>query len=351
VRVPRRLWIVGAVVLALVVGAAGVVWWRHRDRTSFAWAVEHAPGGSQRLSWTDWAAVRRHEHAHLSQRSSAADLRRFLARAYDDDLSSTSALVTSSAVLQERFGFSPASADWELYSQSYQGAVVMLHLPSADLDDVAAHLRDLGYREPVEPDGVWQGGEDLLARISASLTPELQYVALDAPDGLVLTSDTAGFLAVAVDAVRGHGTRVTGLGAVVDDAGEPLSAAVYAGSYACGALAMAHAGSADQAQARRLVAAAGEVNPYSAFAMSDQPDGTVRVAFEFESDAAARTNADARAALARGPAPGQGGTFRDRFRELSVTAHGSLVVMELQPRPGASVLSDLSTGPLLFATC
>jgi hypothetical protein len=55
--------------------------------------------------------------------------------------------------------------------------------------------------------------------------------------------------------------------------------------------------------------------------------------------------------LARGPAPGQGGTFGDRFRVTSVTAQGSLVVMQLDPRPDASVLSDLSTGPLLFATC
>ena len=114
---------------------------------------------------------------------------------------------------------------------------------------------------------------------------------------------------------------------------------------------MAHAGAADRAQARQLLSAAGEVNPYSAFAMSDEPDGSVRVAFEFDGDDVARTNADTRATLARGPAPGQGGTFRDRFRVASVTAHGSLVVMRLAPRPDASVLSDLSTGPVLFATC
>jgi len=341
------------VALALIVAAGGYLWSRHDDRTSFAWAVGHAPGGVQRLSWTDWAAVREHEHAAgLSQRSSADQLRAFLDHAYDDDLSSTSALVTSAPVLQERFGFSPAIADWELYSQSDQGAVVMLHLPSTvDLDDVADHLRDLGYTEPGEADGVWQGGEDLVARISPSLTGELQYVALDTTDSLVLTSDSAAFLGVAMDAVRGHGARASGLGVVVDDAGEPLSSAVYSGDYACSALAMAHAGPADQAQARRLLAAAGEVNPYSAFAMSDEPDGTVRVAFEFDGDGAARTNADTRATLARGPAPGQGGTFEERFRVTSVTASGSLVVMRLAPRPEASVLSDLSTGPVLFATC
>jgi hypothetical protein len=259
--------------------------------------------------------------------------------------------VTSAPVLQQRYGFSPASIDWEMFSQSDQGAVVMLHVPSADLDDVADHLRELGYTEPEDEGGVWQGGADLLARTSPELTPELSYVALDRDDSVVLTSDSASFLSLATAAVTGDGDRVTGLDSVVDDAGEPLSAAVYTGDYACGALAMAHAGGSDQAQGRRLVAAAGEVNPYSAFAMSDQPDGTVRVAFAFDSSETARTNADTRATLARGPAPGQGGTFGERFAVDSVTAHGSLVAMTLTPKPDASVLSDLSTGPLLFATC
>lgn len=350
---PRRLWIVAAVVLALLLATGGYVWWRHGDRrTSLAWAVDHAPGGVQRLSWTDWAEVRRHERADLSRRSTVSALRRFLDAAYDDDLSSTSALVTSALVLQERFGFSPASVDWELYSQSDQGSVDMLHLPaSVDIDNVADRLSSLGYTRPADPAGVWKGGGSLLARISPALSGELQYVALDADDSLVLTSDSAAFLQVAVDAVRGHGDRATGFDAVVDDAGEPLSAALYSGDYACGALAMAHAGDSDRAQADRLIAAAGPVNPYSAFAMSDQPDGTVRVAFEFADDTAARTNADTRATLARGPAPGQGGTFPERFRVGSVTAEGALVVMRLDPRPDASVLSDLSTGPLLFATC
>lgn len=348
---PRRLWIAAVVVLALAAGTGGYLRWREHRETSFAWAVAHAPAGTQRLSWTDWSAVREHEGADLSTRSSAAAVRRFLDRAYDDDLSSTSALVTSAAVLQERYGFSPASADWELFAQSYQGAVVMLHLPSTvDLGDVADNLRDLGYREPSDPAGIWLGGEDLLARISPELTGELQYVALDPADQLVLTSDSASFLSVAADAVRGHG-RASGLDGVVADAGQALSSAVYAGDYACGALAMAHAGAADQAQGKQLLAAAGEVNPYSAFAMSDEPDGSVRVSFEFETAETARTNAETRATLARGPAPGQGGSFGDRFRVTSAIAHGALVVLQLAPRPGAAVISDLSTGPVLFASC
>ncbi|MCW2795069.1 MAG: hypothetical protein JWM79_566, partial [Nocardioides sp.] len=34
-----------------------------------------------------------------------------------------------------------------------------------------------------------------------------------------------------------------------------------------------------------------------------------------------------------------------------VQADGSVVTMDLQPVEGQYVLSDLSTGPLLFATC
>ena len=279
----RRLWVAGAVLVAFALAVGGLLWWRgHDDRTSLAWAVGHAPAGTQRASWTDWAAVRAHEGAHLSVRSSTGDLRRFLTKAFDEDLSSASALVGSAPVLQQRFGFSPANVEWELFSQSEQGAVVMLRLPSADLDSVPDHLRALGYQEPADVGGVWNGGSDLVAGLSPDLTPELSHVAVDSGSSLVLASDSAAFLSVALQAVHGDGPRVTGLDAVVDDAGEPLSSAVYTGDYACGALAMAHAGVADQAEGRRLLAAAGEVDPYSAFATSVEPDGSVRVALEFE---------------------------------------------------------------------
>ena len=83
----------------------------------------------------------------------------------------------------------------------------------------------------------------------------------------------------------------------------------------------------------------------------DDRGGGAEVLLGFENDDQARTNADTRAVLAAGPAPGQGGDFSDRFAVDEVTAEGTLVRMVLEPEPGAFVLSDLSSGPVLFATC
>ena len=126
---------------------------------------------------------------------------------------------------------------------------------------------------------------------------------------------------------------------------------MYAGEYACGALAMGQADADDQAQAAELVAAAGTVDPYLAFAMGVRPEGDVRVAMEFADDDQARVNADSRTVLATGPAVGQGGEFADRFAVDSARADGHLVVLDLEPVDGAYVLGDLSSGPVLFATC
>ena len=142
-------------------------------------------------------------------------------------------------------------------------------------DDLGDRLESLGFARPDEEDGTWTGGDDVVARIG-SLTPQLQYWTLLEDDGLVVTSDTAGYLAVATAAVVGDGERVDGLDDVVDPSGEPTSAVVLSGGYACEKLAMAQADGPDQDQAAELLAAAGPVSPLTGFALSAQPDGRVR---------------------------------------------------------------------------
>ena len=350
---PRHLVVLVGVVVVLVGVAAGVlVAWLGDDDTRLGSAASLAPAGSDRLSWTDWAAVRREVGADLPRTPSTEQVQGLLDEAFERDLTNSSALVESAPSLHEEFGFSPASLSWELFAQSPDGAVEILGFPeSFDLSRLIDRLDRLGFTEPAAADGVWRGGGDLLARIGFQLTPELQHFAVLEDQHLVLTSDRPGFLEHAVDVVQGDADAVSGLSDVVSASGSPVAASVYSGSHACGALAMGTADEDAQAEAEALVERAGEVNPMTGFAMSVQPDGNVRVAMSFEDDDQARANADSRRALASGPAPGQGGDFADRFTVESAVAEGSTVVLDLDPVEGQYVLSDLSSGPVLFATC
>lgn len=340
-----------AVLVALTLVVVGILGWRAWQQNEFQRAVSLAPADAQRLTWTDWAGVRTTLDADLGAGSSPQQVTRFLDDAFTADLSPMSALLGSAETLHERFGFSPATLEWELFSQSDQGAVVIMQLPAdADMSEVTDGFERLGYQRPEADDGVWEGGVDLLPNIG-TLTPELQYLAVDAGQRIVVGSDTADYLEQAMAAVTGDTGGVEELDEVVDASGEPLAAAVYDGTVACSSLAMGNADPADRDQAEQLVAAAGEVSPLTGFAMATQPAGDVRVSMSFESEEQARVNADTRAALAAGPAPGQGGDFTDRFELGRVTAEGEMVVMRLEPVEGSYLLSDLTSGPVLFATC
>lgn len=335
-----------AVAVAVLVVAGGAVaglrWWQAAHRSDLERALSFAPTEIDRASWTAWADVR--------EALGSDGLGDLLSAGYDADLTSASALVESAPLLEEEYGWSPATVEWELLTQSAAGAVVVVGLPEdADPDALGDRLAALGYDRPDEDAGVWQGGEELVATIAAgrSSSPVLQHASLDAGERVLTLSDNAAYLRSVLDDRGGDAS----LDQVVDAVGEPLSAAVYRGGHACSALAMSRADPSDRAVADGLVAAAGEVNPLTGFAMAVQPDRDVLVAMSFESDEQARTNADTRATLASGAAPGQGGTFADRFALGDVVADGTLVTLALQPVEGAFVLSDLSTGPVLFATC
>jgi hypothetical protein len=355
----RSRWLTrgAAVVLVLLlvaIGAvAGVRWWRDANRTDLQRALAIAPPSSERFAWTDWAAVRDELATDVDADSSPLKVTELLNEGYDADLTSTTAMGESAEILQERFGISPANVTWELLSQSETGSVLSLGVPHAfDFDEFAETLADLGYREPDSETGVWEGGDQLIATIAAggSISPQFAHVALDRERHLVLTSDDERYLAAAVEAVEGEegGADVADVAAA---AGDPLSAVLLDADQACRALAMSQADELDQAAADELLTAAGKVNPLTAFALAAQPDRHVLALLSFETEDQARTNADSRAELASGPAPGQGGDFAERFTLGEVVADGTVVTMDLDPVDGAPVLSDLSSGPVLFATC
>lgn len=310
-------------------------------------AVAMAPTDAQRLTFTDWAAVRE----EVGTAATEGDLAELLDAGFDADLTSASGLVDSAPLLSAEFGWSPATVDWELLAQSGEGAVEIVALGEVPEETVTERLEALGYARPDAADGVWVGGTELLAAISGRTglraTPTLQYVAVR--DGLLWAGDRQPYLESALASSDGPDTAVVDLADSFTDS--PAAAVVYTADHACESLAMGQADDTDRATADQLLAQAGKINPVTAFAMGLLPDGDAEVLLGFENDDQARTNADTRAVLAAGPAPGQGGDFADRFAVREVTAEGTLVRMSLDPAPGAFVLSDLSSGPVLFASC
>ncbi|MEP7737269.1 hypothetical protein ABKW28_06445 [Nocardioides sp. 31GB23] len=367
---PRRraLVVAGVAVLTLLligVLAVGVRWWRGPG-SDLERAVSLAPADTQRWTWTDWAAVR--ERLGVTGTDDDA-VRRLLDAGFDADLTSASGLVESAPLLAQSFGWSPASIDWELLAQSPDGALEIVGLgDDADTSALGDRLESLGYTRPDSPEGVWEGGEEVLARLNAASgtagTPTLQFVALDEERSLLLASDQRAYLERGLEeAADEHEPSAAGVTDVLGTLpAQPLSAVLLTGEQACGALSMGGAGDSDQAAADELLAQAGPVNPLTGFVLALLPpeeggDGgsqaplDLRVGLGFESEEQARTNADTRAALAAGPAPGQGGAFSDRFTVDEVTADATTVTLDLAPVAGAFPLSDLSDGPLLFATC
>lgn len=353
-RVSRR-WLVAGVVVALLAVAGVVVWARARSgpETRLATAMALAPRTAVRFSWTDWAAVR--QRLGVSSTQAEDHMGQLLSKAFDADLSSETALGDSAATMARKLGVSPANLEWELYAQGTDGAVDLMGLPDdLDLATLRSTLRTLGYRASADggSDGVWRVDAGRLTSIG-TLTPELTNLTIDTDHRVLAASDSAAFLGAWRDHERGSGGSGgdDALAEVVAAVGDARTAAVYGGDYACQSLAMSQADPADQAEAARLISDAGKINPLDAFAIANEPDGDVWVAMAFESADQARTNADTRAKLAVGPAPGQGGSFPDRFRLVRSTADGDVVTLTLHPHPDNYVLSDLATGPLLFASC
>ena len=342
-----------ALVAVVAVVLAGLVAWRLlTPATQLERALALVPADASRVSWTDWEGVRRELGADLDARSSAEAVDAFLSDAFSADLSAMSALGTSAGVMQEQLGFSPATLTWELLAQSSDGAVEVMGVgDDVSFDDLADRLSSLGWTEPDRADGVWMGGPDVLAGVGAGLTPELQHVALLADQHVILTSDLAPYLEQVLGVVHGDADAADGLADLSAGLGEPLAAAVYDSAYTCERLAMSQADDDARAEADQLVEATGGIHPLTGFAMGLLAGGDLQAVMQVEDPDDAPGDADARAQLASGPAPGQGGDFSDRFTVAAASSQGRTITLDLHPEAGQYVLSDLTSGPVLFATC
>jgi hypothetical protein len=330
--------------------------WDDAHRTGLSQAVDVVPRSTLRLSFTDWSAVRRELGVDDSDKPSAATIEKLTSKAYDSDLSAASSIDESTAALQKHFGFSPATAEWEAYAQSRQGATMVVKMPGGfDFDRVEQHLDDLGFTRPAKDTGVWKGGVDLVAAIDPTITPELQYVAVLADRHLIVTSDEESYAKKAAAVALGNGASLGDLSTtheLVDKLNEPAAAMLWSRDFACSDLAMSQTDQDTQDQADQLVATAGKVTPVSGLVMALGADRRLTVGELFEDSGQAKENLRARARLAVGQAPGRGGSFSDDLRLTSSRTDGAAVMLELKPKAGSGfVLSALDSGPVIFATC
>ena len=349
--------LVPVVVLALLAGAlvVGSKLWQEHNRSRVEQAMRSVPASWLRVGFTDWAAVRKAMSANLGKDPSRQAIGDFIDAAYDLDFTAASSIDEAAPALQELYGFSPATAEWEAFAQGRSGATMVLQTGQADFGTIAENLRALGYKAPKQDEGVWEGGADLVAGIDPTISPELQFVVLLAGEGKVVSSDNPDYVVTAAKAARGDAASVgsvDGVSDVVDGLGDPASATVWAGDFACEDLAMSAADPDAQEQAAQLVRQAGGIDPLAGLAMGMQPNRSLRVVEGFEDAARAERNLRPRAELAVGEAVGRGGSFADDFRLTSSKAIGSTVRLDLTPRSRSGfVLSALNSGPVTFATC
>ena len=351
----------GALVLALVAGlaVAGAWWWRRADRTPLDDALARVPSGSLRIGFTDWARVRTQLDLDLGDTPDREAVEDLAQKAYDTDLAAAASIDGSAAALQEIYGFGPATAQWEAYAQSPDGAVMVLRPPEGtDFDVLGENLRRAGYDAPSGGgvEGTWRGGVDLVAGLDPTLTPELQYVALLPDQGLVVSSDAQAYASRAARVASGDGTPAEDKAGVADLAerlGQTSNALLWTGDFACEDLSMADAAQDAQQRAETLVDDAGGVNPLAGFAMGMGAQRRLRVVAHLEDEARAREDLEPRARLAVGEAPGRGaGSFSDDYVLERSRALGSDVVLDLRSRTADGfVISGLYDGPLVFASC
>ncbi|HEY3016605.1 MAG TPA: hypothetical protein VGJ41_15930, partial [Nocardioides sp.] len=164
---------------------------------------------------------------------------------------------------------------------------------------------------------------------------------------------TTSYLETARAAATGDADHLSGVDDLVSQAGDDtdvLAGVVFADDFACTTLAMSQASDEDQQVAQDLLEDAGKLNPLHGLLVAALPDRRLRVVMGFENGDQAATNADTRARLAVGEAPGKG-DFADLFSLSGARSDGHDVVLDLRALPGQYALSALTSGPVLLETC
>lgn len=349
--------VVAAVVIVTTLSAGVIASRIFHPPSRLESALATMPAQTVVVNYTDWAAARAALHEPgVTSRSPAAARERLLRRAYDRDFSAASILSVFDAEMGPAFGWTVLDAEWEAYGQSREGAVDVLKM-SADFDFAAADaaLTRLGYPD-ADASGVRAGGPDLVASIASDLTPQLANVALLPDHRLVVASDNPAYAALTVDTISGLRDSVAespgaaGMAAALTS--EAVSAVVNVGPRGCKAAGFSDAGAAVRREVRQRISSIGGVEPLDGLTFGLDAASELIVVMRFANSQVAQAQEAPRTRLTRGEAPGQGGTFQERFRLVDSRVVGSNLILRLRPlSPDQQLLSDLDRGGLVFASC
>ncbi len=353
-----------AVAVTVVAVAAGVVVSRTQPdlRPALAQALADVPAATLTANFTDWSQVRGLLGSDVTSRSRAPDQAGMLRRAYDTDLSSVSSLSDSAVAMARPFGWSVLDASWEMFAKSRAGSVTVVSLDrSSNMSAIVGSLRTLGYRSPsANPDngGVWTGGVGLLARISDTLSPQLGSVAVLSSRHLLVVSDDAAYAERTVRVMTAGSSSLAGSASAVATSvpmyGDAV-AVVHRDQRGCQVTSLRAASVQDRRAGALREGRAGGVKPFTGLGFGLRRTGgrvDLQVVMRFGSVADAVGQQRVRSRLLTGQAFGQGGTFDERFTPVTTSVAGVDLVFDLRPRAGnPMLLSDLGTGPLLFADC
>lgn len=346
-------------VIVVVVAAGALTWWRFGpgEDTRLEEALATLPEETEIVSYTDWAAVRSELDSDASGGLSHQVKQAVLDEAYERDFSAVSLLALSDAGVEAAYGLSVLDTEWEVYGQSAAGAVAVLRMSEGfDFDALDSRLTELGYSAP-DGAGVRRGGADLVASLGSGLTPQLAHMALLPDERLIVSSDAAGYAAKTVRVAAGDEDSITAddrVGDMADslsDADDPVAATMLVGRRTCAVAGFADADPGTRAVVRQRVEQAGGVSPLDGLTLSLSLDGNLTLTMHVSSGDA-DADLESRQALATGEAPGQGGSFEDRFSVAEASADDAVLTMRLEPAtPDARLLSDLGRGALLPAIC
>ena len=297
--------------------------------------------------------TRRARASTSTPRRPPAQVEDLLDRGFDADLTSASALLSSAVTMQQRFGFSPATLEWELFSQSdRRGVADDAAGRRGRTDDVRDALRAPAVRRARRP----RRGLDAEPGppISGQVTPELRT-------SRSTTSAGAG------GRLRHPGGRRRGGRRGRGDAGPgPIPAAVVDGGRRRPSSAIAlHRRPRRAARWRWRTPTRPSRTPAEALVArgrQGQPDDRVR---DRRPSPTARCGSRWRSRTptrraptptpgprwSPGPAPGQGGDFTDRFTSARSAPTATSCRWSWSRSRAPTCVSDLSSGPVLFATC